>query len=470
MANLKILGLPDVTTAGVMSVGGGAGASASLALSNILTEEPSEFWRSQGYEPANAYFFAASKASIPYLSSGVAIAGANLWPSTGQVRTVLANAQLTFSALWEDLVPTAIEASSNMAAGVVGSVDEGFTPDGVTLGPSTTASDWSVRLSFGTPAVQPRNDGSTNVEEFRIFAMPNTAPDGPYNAPTVAVSLLEGGVLKRLLGRKALTNTAGQWLYFTWDVSELSTQTGADVEILLQFAAAGPNYGKLDSVVWRSEPDLAFVNLTVESDSGWVPVDAPAAHPGITGVTSTFFSPIPQPNTAVLNDHSAIGDADSTRYVYVFLREDHSPDLMVYNRTTLRTVAPGFIEVGKLISGPIFSPEVNFDPGDFLGFEDLSSQQVTAGGQEFGSRRNIRRTGNVPLSWLTSAEIAFLIDRLILGRGVLSPVLLSMLPGDDDLGAVSTFYATLRNPETLIGYRNTDTYKNSAILKFEEKL
>jgi hypothetical protein len=470
VGNLKILGLPDVAAAASATFTASSEASSSMADDNLRTQEPSEFWRSAGNKPTQTSFKCAFNKPNAFVADGVGLISHNLAPDTGWIRFILADEAIVEGDIWENVLVNAVEASTNTTV-VFGDLDEGFTEDGNWGTPTTPGIPWTVSLGFATPAATPREAPGlatdfTYMESFWVYVKASAAPSYPASAPTVACYLNYNGAQIELLGTKAVTSATGQWLCFPWAYDANLYPSSALIRCDLSFTDGTSNEDvHLGSVVWRVERTNFASDTGVVSDTGWV--------------LASEVQPIPGSSIQYLSEESPgfisnLYDFGSEKTgliaVHCFIYEDHAPDLVAVDRATLAIVPPGYVEVGKFSVGLIFSPEVNFSYGDFFGSFDFSSQQNTDGGQEFGSRRFAKRTARLSLELLSTQEAHFIFDRLVRRKGVLGPVLISLIPDGDFEEAATTFYATLRNVETVMAANPAQGYERSLVLEFEEKL
>lgn len=428
--------------------------SASMAADNVLTEEPSEFWRTTGNGPnKTSALYGIGDGFLAVKAGGLALIGHNFYRGT-QARVVLINGGIDTNFL--DRVPTAIEASTNRT-GAVTTIDEGHNPGGDFMTP-TTGSDWDVRLSFQDPASNPIAGASRQA--FWAYIKLETAPPVGQVATTVKCELYESGVLKADLGTKVLNSAAVVGYCWSWNASLLSTASGADVECKLTFVGTGSaTYApKLDSLVWKYEDSDDVTGATY--DTGWV------TYTPFTGSGITFLPEVAGSGSAWF---IPFGANYTFQRAYVMLRVDHAPaDWDPVEESP--PAQPGYVQIGCAILGETWSPASDRDFGQLVSTKDYSSKSRTYGGQRFGARRFVQRILSLPMNWLTPAEAHTLFDRILWRHGILKPILVSILPGDSTEETHTTFLASLRNPENGMAATTTRVKSRAMTIEFEEEL
>lgn len=130
----------------------------------------------------------------------------------------------------ETLVPSAIEALSNLT-GSVGDVNNTISgSDGVFLQGVDDGTDTVVRAEFPTPTGNPTV--GADLQTFRIRCRRSTTSGG--NNPTLDVSLYENdSLVSSLQTGISITSTSGQIVEVSWNASLLGSADGSQVEVHL---------------------------------------------------------------------------------------------------------------------------------------------------------------------------------------------------------------------------------------------
>lgn len=433
----------------------GSEASASMADGNMLTEKPSNFWRSTQATPDCTYFYGTFSKSRTFDVNAAAIVGHNLrrgdqyrtwcYPTSGDPTRPAG-----FTAYNPD---TKIVGASSNSASVVGDVDNSFdsTPSTWAI-PTTVGTGWA--FSVGFPAVSPAPATGADMQSFWVFV--KTAVDATLNPMPVTVYLNESGVNVANLGTRYITSASGQWLFFAWDASQLGTSSGANVECRVVMDGSATYWVSIGSIVWACDGDGAQTN-----DSGWITYSDDAGsgvvhRPEQSGELGTTLIRMP-------------ATIDSARRVYVQLRVCRSP--LDYDETAeILPSCMDYAQVGTLVVGVTWVPTINFGYGRLVGGIDQSTRSRTYGGQLFGSRRPVRRVVSIKFGHLTPAECHTLFDRMIWRHGSMKPFLISLLPDDASQSKHTTIFCVLRNPENWINIQPDEGYENSMDMEFEEVL
>lgn len=426
----------------------GTDASASMAAANMLTESPSEFWRSLTNAPQYTYAYFTPPGAA-YDIEALAVFGHNL---TRHDQYRIFTGASTFLAGYTGYNPTStIAGSTTNTAATFASVDNGeTTPSATWAAPTNTNLVWTLGVGFNTPSTAPLT--GADRQAFWVYAKAgSTAAENNY----IDCYLYEAGVEKVNLGRRYIQSGTGQWLFFTWNASSLSTASGADVECKISMSKINVStYVQVGSIVW-AEDHTARTN-----DSGWLTFD-PWDGDGIT-----FKPQVEGPAAAILYQFPSSVNVSS---VHVQFRSCRSP-LDYDSEAEKLPTQRGYVQIGTVVLGETWSPAIDRDFGAFIGTKDYSSKARTYGGQLFGSRRFVQRILSLPLSFLTPAEAHTLQDRIVNRHGILKPIVVSILPGDATEEKHTTLLATLRNPETVMNATTTRVYNRSLALEFEEEL
>lgn len=396
---------------------------AGMTALNLATDEPSDRCRVSTLHPLETVY--GETYGIGTLATrtlgGMGLINCNL-SRFGRYRIVGLTSGVFSSTVFntERLTPAAILASSNIT-GAVADVDEApESPDANYIVPTSTASEWTARFSFATPATTPATGASKQA--FVVWVQYGVA--AALTIPLLKAELYEAGVLVSSLGTRVVSVAAGQLLIFAWDAALLSAASGADVEVRLStIGNSSTGYVKLGALEWISEhSSFAF-------DSGWLasPFDGPSSFWG--GTYAVDAGPEPMKNLAYLPASPWAGVAS-----WAFMISDDQVD-------SLRTAALyagdvsnplSYSQAGVLVKGPAFIPTVvNFAHGPLVAVRDSSPVAHTVGGQETGGRRAARRIMPVTITQVVETEGYDLFDRLDWRKGRKLPVLVVKFPDAD---------------------------------------
>lgn len=466
---LTILGLPDLFVGDLITFAGSTGVSTSMALANLATEEPSEFWRTTLTPITRVYGYVEdNEDQLKFPWSGVGLVAHNLWKGTGQYRIIgyrgVSSGLFPYSILSPD--------DSNNKVNVTGShtdVDESIgAEDGAVIEPTSPASAWTVNLEFPTPSSSPRQGagaGGGYYQAMWVYAKVSEEVT-LTTAPILSMTVLQGGDSAEQTAKR-ITSLTGQWVYLEFN----GAGTGALTSLFLEGEpTASGAYIKVDSVKWLCESNEITGNADVVHDSGWWTLGEQAVNPD--GSTSTYRQLID--NSSVLYDAGELFTlADETTTIYVFFREDHSPSVFDgtgYVSALVGSEAPGYIEMAKVMVGEVFSPDKppSAEPA-YIGISNMSSQGRTRGGQEYGIIGPKPRMATITLPFLTKADANFLLHAWVRQAGVLGPVLVCGNPQDDLERELTTIYCTLEPEEVSMGATLNADFPRSLILPVKEK-
>ena len=484
VGNLKIFGLPDLFALPSSHVSTTTDASADFPKANLLTEVPSDTWRSLGYSPGFTYIrdltLTRGGNFADMVVGGVGLVNHNLWPWSGNVRFIMFDDD---SALMHDmfemLVPLSIVASTNKNAGVVGNIDNGiYSVNTDSIGPLDPTLAWSITLAMEDPSDDPITGSRMQTVAVKVASV---ADRDPHEALTVTLLVGESGAGYVTVGQKSVCRSDGHWLLFTFDASMLSNPTGADLELKLVMGvdatlSAPSEYTTILEVCWMCET-LTGVSTSAGflMDSGWLPVGVLNGNPLAGGPTYQPYLPqeLTQGDCVAWDvaDHSANRVVTAVRTVAVIIREDHSPDHLDYDVLTFPIRPPGYVEVGHVVGcAEVFTTQVNYSIGPLDGVRDLSVTKFTQGGNQYGQRNGILRTATLDFPALTSAEKAFIKDRILRRRGTSRPILYSLMPGDPFESEALTFYATISQQETVASTQLIEDYRRRMSFSLVEYL
>lgn len=384
--------------------------SATMPATRLQTEEPSELARITTNNLLYTYWLAdIDERDI----SGFALINPNLWPG-GLVRFIAgagASPLQVFS-------PNAIEASSNIT-GAVTAVDEVLdAPDANFIQPTTTSAAWSVRLSFGTGISPPAPTTGAHMAMFAIRAILSATA---LHYPTMTVSLYESGVLKRVLGSRAVSVSTGdgQLFYFTFDPAELADPTMDDVEVLIHCtpgdnAGGGtPNrYAKLNTVNLVAD----YATALGVHDSGFI------EYPG-SELVDLQGDPVPQISVDFF-PATAWTDVSSLGVLIVDDQAYHDPPVVTdgsYKNGMVPASAilmqpAGYVQAGVFAAGPALILERGTRLGPESSVVVEGYEGVTEGGQTYGADAFRRRRMSVVLT-LNRTEKDVLMNGIDWRRG-----------------------------------------------------
>lgn len=426
----------------------GTAASSSMSASNMLTESPSEFWRSLTNAPGYTYAYFSAPGGA-YTIEAAAIVGHNLYRGD-QYRLFTDSA--TFLSGYTGYNPTStIAGITTNTTATYADVDNGETTPGATFAAPTNSNlVWTLGVGFDTPAIAPIT--GADRQAFWVYVKAGSSATAYC---WIECWLYESGVAKVNLGKRYIKSSTGQWLFFTWNASSLGTASGANVECYLSMTKLNVStYVQVGSVVWAED------HTSRTNDSGWLTFD-PFVGSGIT-----FQPEVEGQGNAILYQFPA---AIIPGTVHIQLRSCRAP--LDYNGNTERLPAqPGYVQIGCAILGETWTPACDRNFGQLVSTKDYSSKSRTYGGQRFGSRRFVQRILSLPLDFLTPAEAHTLFDRLLWRHGILKPILVSILPGDATEEKHTTFLASLKNPENAMVATTTRGKSRGMTLEFEEEL
>lgn len=426
MANVTILGAPRLRLNAPI-VGS---VVASMPPSNLGNDEPSEKCRINTTDPALTYISSSFEYPGNYYGEtftvgGIGVINHNL--SLGaEARTLLMDADAAdFEP--ERIAPSAVAViGGGTFSGAVTDVDESpYSLDGNRI--TMTSVGGTVRFDFPTPGGNPIT--GADLQAFRI-AISYTVH------PTVLVfELYEAGVQRAVLdivipagGDPDIAENAVYLI--PWDAADLSTASGADVQIQVGAGqgTAGDGFS-IEAIDWLCQTELSAG--TILYDSGWE--------------AATYDETDPLWGSTVAG---SAGAAPTQNYV-------HYPTTEVAGVVKAFTMfrdprnTAGYIDVGCYVLGPRFRPTINRAWGPLVGVRDLSVKKFSHGGQTFGVKRPRLRTLSLPMSELSAAEAHSLLERLNWRKGTLSPVLVSLFPGDATEGRHTTLWATVEQMDEM---------------------
>lgn len=124
--------------------------------------------------------------------------------------------------------------------------------------------------------------------------------------------------------------------------------------------------------------------------------------------------------------------------------------------------ADGYVEIGRLWMGPFWSPSINYDTGDEIGWEPQSDEQRSRGGVLYFDEQSSVRTFAFQLGTLTDAEAyGSLMELQRVARNSREVVVIPD-PGDATYGYKRDILGRLRKAERLRGL-DIPGYRSAAI-------
>lgn len=454
--NFELIGLPNLASLSVANISASTSFSASFPGANLGTDEPSERWRSQTNRPLDAYIYFALNNQAAMDANRFALVNHNLLSGSALVRVIgQSKMGVYINPEFTSKVPTSFQDKSG-TTGLVTSVDEGWTPGGDWIGPTVDADPWYVRARFSNET----DTLSPGASKQQFWAYVKASAASPSYPVWVECELYRNGVALGTLGRKCITSTTGQWLYWGWNSSLVAN--GSTIEALLTFIPNGANYGSLDSLVWMDETtDHVSGIAELSLDTGWVPyVEAQASGFG------TLYPEDVGPTRNVVLSGTPSGDLKS---IFVFVRDDQAP-AGLDTATTIPVSASGYVQAGCLVIGKGWRSTVGIPrASDLVRVVDPSQGARTRGGQTYGSRLRTYREFTLPLDFLTDAEARGLLERLLLLHGTRVPLLVRIRPDDANWSHLGTAWCELSDPGS-VGEALATAYPRRAVLNFKEKL
>lgn len=448
------------------SVSSDSEASTSMSDQNLLTEEPSEFWRSTINDPTktNSFLSPLRGALVTVVDPVIPIINHNLYRGD-QFRVFLTDSPTTVTS------PSDYSPVASIVDNCLGSYADIDNEWDTSVGSWITADSgetWSIILKFSVV----RGDLPTKTNDCSFWLCvksTGTPSQSGRNNPIVAAELQSGNIddqdFRKDLGTKTITSTTGQWVWFSFSRADLDAAAVDDnvflklsfsSRYLLSAADTIAVLGHLRSVVLRTE---ALVG-SVGADSGWLTYN-PFVGSGIN------YAPEVQGQPAYA--YVKFSGSFTFRQALVMFRSDRTPG--DFNPLTENHPAiDGYVQVGCMMLGGAWSPATDRGHGPYIGTVDLSSKGVTDGGQTFGSRRPVLRTLSWPLIVLSKSEGNTILDRLLWRNGTLKKYFVHLNPGDSVEDTHGGFLATLKASENVMSTTAATEGNRSITLEFVEAL
>jgi len=442
MANAIILGAPRL---GLGTITIGESEVAAMPKSNLETDEPSDVCRINTEDPLKTYIHSTLEMPNSYYSSGtfnvggVGIVNHNL--SLGATsRTLFLSAGAT-GYVSARVLPTSKTDTLGTWSGAFTDVDDDpYAIDGNKN--STTDAAASITYELATPAGTATQ--GTNLQAFRV-AISFTAAISGFSVRLITGTgpFVETEVYQSVTGANPLPSS-GTVVLAPWT---LSTADPTTVQVKVGITGNTGTFS-VEAVDWLCDSALSAGSILW--DSGWQAATYDAVDSGFgSTVAGTAGS-------ASTQTHLAWSTTDTASVA----------STVTYFRDPQNTA--GYVDVGCYVVGSQFQPALNRAYGELVGVMDLSVKKRTHGGQTFGSNRPRLRTLSLPLAELTTTEAHALYERLYWRKGILSPCLVSLFPGDSTEGKHTTIWCTLENAGDLTA-RDESGYRQMA-MTFVEKL
>lgn len=425
-------------------------ATGALPAANLDTDEPSELCRINSIDPADLYIDTTFEFPFGYYGTtfkvgGVGVVNHNL--SIGATARTLLLDSTAAGYQPTRILPDSKTDVTGTWSGTVADVDDDPYAADANKNTCTGASSLtpSVQYGFTTPASNPKTGDQLQLIRVKV----TWTADPPTN---IAFELRDGAnVIGYIDYRPTGANpdiSSGDVVLLPWDASDLTTADGSGVALRVESSlGAGTDDISIEAIDWLC--DLGVSAGSILYDSGWTVAtyDVTDALWGDTVAGAGGISPVQS------FAHYPTTEVSGVARAVTFLRDPLN--------------SAGYVDVGCYVAGPRFTPTIPRDPGEVVGYRDLSTKVFTEGGNTFGVMRPGLRTVSMPLSWLTQAEAHSLFDRMR-RRGILSPVLVSIFPGDATEGRHTTIWATVDN----FGAINAPdpSSRRSMAMNFVEKL
>lgn len=380
------------------------------------------------------------------------------------------------------LSPNAIVAYDN-TVGTYSNVDEDVSsPDGLVISPDVTANPWSVTLGFGIfgggATLDDQENGMCVVLRARCLFQGAGALNRVTH-PRIDCTLKENGTTIRHLGYRAVTSTAagGQFLIFSFSLTELADQTAADLEIEISgtsgnsegLGAYGYSYCVLDTLAVMYE----VLPPSHTHDSGWTRLDYDDDRPA-PSLRIRQFSYVPEtPWTGV-------------RSVVCLVRSDqaqHDPpnngfgDIPYYVIRSVQGVREpeSWVQAGVFVAGEgIVFDETGVNgigaKGGILEIQEIEGKTGT--GQTYGADAYINAAIPSIDFVVTREQLRLLQTQLAARRGRSGAFVLSLEPWVDmKYRQFTDLWVTLREmgEPTPLGYSGGVLYY-SLTMSFEQRL
>jgi hypothetical protein len=377
-------------------------ASASLAAQNLATNRLWQKWRSSQTGPQHLLDATFTKAP-DFKLNRVALLGTNLVRGNGEVCCFLGADDAISGLPFQERVADAVVDSNNIT-GSFGDVDEGVTAPNLAdfIVPTTTAAA-HVTFGFQNPSSDLKSGARYQSFALIVGADGDTTGANLHKRVSVTATMYESGSPVLALGTKTVHGTAAHSLFFSFDASLLAAISGANLQLRIDFNSSAaysvkPKLYAVSALVMRAS---IFTDSDYVADSGFSLVSAEPT----SGTGADYRSPLVQPTRWSYQ----FGSMLTASHVKFLIREDHVPlDVGVEMNTFALPIPPTYVEVGKGVAGPWWSPTINRATGQYVTLDPRDTVVETVGGGVFGTARPAGDTFRVFLEWLTAADAAFL--------------------------------------------------------------
>lgn len=295
------------------------------------------------------------------------------------------------------MYPTSESGKTNLSGSYTDVDDDPFN-SAATGSMAATNATWEVRYNFGTPA---RNFIPGAEGQMFVLAMEMTDAVGAltfelYEAGSKVADLVA-------VRADAVDAQAAQLYVIYWNSSSLS---GAGVAPQLRVAGSGALHSEIFGVALYPTIKNAG-GVSPDYDSGWIVALPDVSDAAFGDLPASYCGDLPARNVF----HWPSADDEIAYYWSVQIRDPFNVD--------------GYIDIGEMVAGARFEATINRDLGKLLDLKPLGSKTITLGGKHVGVAGEFIRSIFMPLSWMTPAEGAALLER-VQRMNTLSPVVVSL--------------------------------------------
>lgn len=390
----------------------------------LLDGVPSTPARINSLDPLSTYFgerfmLPGSEGAEPLPAGFVGLAKVNLTQDDGTgvgARVRIALDAAGYLAAPTRMLPTAISGNTFDSGTYTDVDDDPFTPGVDYMQVNAFPGTGEALFTFAAAHANflPGADG--------ILVLASVATDQAFNS--ITFELYEGGAQKATAttieeprrGRGELAAADPSRLFAAYfDSASLSAATATpQVKVTMEGSQA-----KLMALALYP----TVVN-TMDYDSGWFVA--------LPDVTDTAFGDLPAsyggdlPSRNVFHWPASI--VDDVLYWCFQIRDPFNVD--------------GYIDSGEMLAGARFEATINRDLGKLVDLKPLGTKTITAGGKHVGVAGKFLRSIHMPLSWMTPAEGAALLER-IQRMNTLAPVAISLHSGSASEARLLSCYGSL---------------------------
>jgi len=434
-----IIGLPPFPFTG--------SPDAAMTKANAATREPSEKFRSASLSPVDTMATPASSyystLAWQYYLNGVALIGHSCrWDLSGKCQPyarVAFSPDATIALQYEEIAPSAVSSSSGLTNDETYVDDDPYVDDPADTDYITLAAGGWVIFDFPTPTTTPveSTDQDGNAVDTQIFTV-----KADYNAQ-LKISVYESGIGE--LDFRSVSGslgTSGQArVEYLWDPSGLTARDGSNVQIRIE-NLSGSTPVNVYAVRWFSE--FAKIGGAYDDpyllDTGWIWLsNSPYWESVELGVAARYRNSVLYVDPADLT----VSGSGCPGAVSVILN-GNNPD--------------GYVDLGCVYAGQSFRSALNIDYGKLTSWWDPSFKDFTHGGQTYGTRRAPLWKPRISLSNMTSGEASSLLGQLK-NLGVLSPLVVALMPETHSFDEMLTAYCTVDASEIELSSQFYDSYE-----------